>query len=84
MNAKLSLQTTKRKSVLAKSQKKQLRKADVLIDSLPLPRYFQMHFEYIHDNTQELRAQVNQLTQTLAHLENKLDQLLGALAQQTR
>lgn len=79
MNAKLSLQTTKRKSVPAKSPKKQLRQEDVLIDSLPLPRYFQMHFEYIHDNTQELRAQVNQLTQTLAHLENKLDQLLGSL-----
>ncbi len=81
MNAKLSLQTTKRKSVQAKSQKKQLRKADVLIDSLPLPRYFQMHFEYIHDNTQELKAQIHQLTQTLASVENKLEQLI---AQQPR
>jgi len=81
MNAKLSLQTTKRKSVQAKSQKKQLRKADVLIDSLPLPRYFQMHFEYIHDNTQELKAQINQLTQKLASMENKLEQLI---AQQPR
>lgn len=84
MNPKLSLQTTKRKSVQPKSPKKQLRKKDVLIDALPLPRYFQMHFEYIHDNTQELREQVNQLSQTLAHLENKMDQLLGLLAQQSR
>ena len=61
-----------------------------LIDSFPLPRYFQVHFEHIHDNTHDvqgklnhlnhdLQSQLNQLKQTLAQVEGKLDSFITLL-----
>lgn len=50
-----------------------------LIDQFPLPRYFQVHFEHVHDNTDALRMEVKQLKQTTAALEAKVDILLNLL-----
>ncbi len=65
-------------------------KEDNLIDSFPLPRYFQVHFEHIHDNTHDVQGKLNhlnhdiqnqldQLKQTLAKLEDKLDRYMVLL-----
>lgn len=52
---------------------------DELIELFPLPRYFQVHFEHIHDNADALRREVRQLRQYAASLEAKLDTLLNLL-----
>jgi hypothetical protein len=62
-----------------------------LIDLFPLPRYFQVHFEHIHDNTHDvqgklkhlnhdMQSQMDQLKQTLANVEDKLDRYMALLS----
>lgn len=48
---------------------------DALIGFFPLPRYFQIHFQHIHDNAALLRKEVDQLKQYPASMEAKLDKL---------
>ncbi|MFZ2169354.1 MAG: hypothetical protein WAW61_06895 [Methylococcaceae bacterium] len=71
-------------------KKRRIRKEDDLIDLFPLPRYFQIHFEHIHDNSHEvqgklthlnhdLQSQLDQLKQTLAKVEDKLDRFIALL-----
>jgi predicted RNase H-like nuclease (RuvC/YqgF family) len=73
-------QTAKRKPNPSKPPiQHKIRKDDDLIDLFPLPRYFQVHFEYLHENNQALRDQVKQLQQTLAELEAKLDRFIVLL-----
>jgi len=71
-------------------ENRSIKKEDDLIDLFPLPRYFQVHFEHIHDNTydvqgklkhlnQDLQSQMDQLGQTLAKVEDKLDGIIAIL-----
>lgn len=54
--------------------------ANANIDALfPLPRYFQVHFEYIHDNMAEFHHQADQLQQRINELNAKLDRVLRLL-----
>jgi hypothetical protein len=53
---------------------------DGLIDLFPNPHYFQVHFQYIHDNTRRLQDELTHLTETATHLEEKLGQLLALLS----
>ena len=73
-----------------KPDKRSFIKEDDLIDSFPLPRYFQVHFEHIHDSTHDLRgkldhlnhdmqSQLDQLKKTLTKLEDKLDRYMVLL-----
>jgi hypothetical protein len=68
-----------------------IKKEDDLIDLFPLPRYFQVHFEHIHDNTHDvqgklnhlnhdIQSQLDQIKQTLANVENKLDRFIMLLS----
>lgn len=50
-----------------------------LIELFPLPRYFQVHFQHIHDNAEFLRKEVSQLKHYTACVEAKLDTLLNLL-----
>jgi len=63
---------------------------DDLIDLFPLPRYFQVHFEHIHENSHDVKGKLNhlnhdiqsqldQLKQTLATVEGKLDRFIALL-----
>ena len=54
-------------------------KEDDLIDLFPLPRYFQVHFEHIHENTHALSRDVVQLKQALAKVDEKLERLLALI-----
>jgi hypothetical protein len=63
-------------------EKRSINKEDDLLDLFPLPRYFQVHFEYIHDNTNELQIQINQLKETLEKVEGKLDRFIALLDDQ--
>ena len=69
-------------------------KEDDLIDSFPLPRYFQVHFEHIHDNTHDvqgklthlnhdIQSQLDHLKETLATVEGKLDRFIELLVHPT-
>ncbi|MDD5579357.1 MAG: hypothetical protein PHY16_08785 [Methylobacter sp.] len=62
-----------------------------------MPRYFQVHFEHIHDNTQEVQGKLNQfgpdihdlqnqlseLSRTIGKVEEKLDRFIVLLGQPT-
>ena len=72
------------------TEKRDVTKEDDLIDLFPLPRYFQVHFEHIHDNSQDVQSklkhlnhdiqnQLDQLKQTLATVEEKLDRFIAIL-----
>ncbi len=63
---------------------------DDLIDLFPLPRYFQVHFEHIHANAHDVQDKLNylnhdvqnqldQIKQTLAQVEGKLDRFIALL-----
>ncbi len=60
-------------------EKRNINKDDDLLDLFPLPRYFQVHFEYIHNNTHEVQIQMNQLKDTLEKVEGKLDRFIALL-----
>jgi hypothetical protein len=52
---------------------------DGLIDCYPRPRYFQVHFQHIHEHNQQLQGELVQLKEYVAHLDEKLGRLLALL-----
>ena len=77
------------------SEKRIINNKEDLIDLFPLPRYFQVHFDHIHDKTdaieqkinhvnQDLCSQLEQLKQSLGVVENKLDLFFAILHNQDR
>jgi hypothetical protein len=88
------LQETKHKKEFkppVNPEKRSINEEDDLIDLFPLPRYFQVHFEHIHDNTHDVQGKLNylnhdvksqleQLKQTLATVEDKLDRFIALLS----
>jgi hypothetical protein len=50
-----------------------------LIKLFPLPRYFQIHFQYAHENINELKAEVATLKYTVQEMNTKIDFLLQLL-----
>lgn len=61
------------------SSKRSLHKDDDLIDLFPLPRYFQIHFQHIHDKADNIQNELTQLKQHVAAVDAKLDHLLALL-----
>lgn len=55
-------------------------KDDDLIDLFPKPRYFQVHFQHIHENTCHLREELAQLKDSMAEIDDKLERLLAQLS----
>jgi hypothetical protein len=54
---------------------------DDLLASFPLPRYFQVHFQHIHERTDDVYQELAELKTYVNKLETKLDTLLMLLAQ---
>ena len=52
---------------------------DDLIDLFPLPRYFQVHFEHIHQNNRVVNGELEQLRQAIAKVDEKMERLLALL-----
>lgn len=52
---------------------------DYLLELFPLPRYFQVHFQHVHDNADNVQRKIDQLQRHMTRLEAKLDILLAAL-----
>jgi hypothetical protein len=55
------------------------KEADDSIDFFPQPRYFQVHFQHIHENTHQLHKELAQLKEAVAQFDEKLDRLLALL-----
>jgi hypothetical protein len=53
---------------------------DDLIDLFPLPRYFQVHFQHVHENTHDLQGELVQLKNYVAKVDEKLDRLMALLS----
>jgi hypothetical protein len=52
---------------------------DDLIDLFPLPRYFQVHFQHVHENTHDLQGELVQLKDYVARVDEKLERLMALL-----
>jgi hypothetical protein len=52
---------------------------DSLVELFPLPRYFQIHFQHIHDNAGNVQSEISDLKAYIAKVDAKLDQLLQSL-----
>lgn len=52
---------------------------DDLLKLFPLPRYFQVHFQHVHENADNAQRKIDQLQRHMIRLEAKLDILLAAL-----
>jgi hypothetical protein len=53
---------------------------DGLIDCYPKPRYFQVHFQHLHEHNQQLQDELMQLKGTVERLDEKLGHLLALLS----
>ncbi len=75
------VQKTKSTKNPAKSAKKSsVKTEDDLIDLFPLPRYFQVHFQHIHENTHDLHNELAQLNEYVAKVDEKLERLMALLS----
>lgn len=56
-----------------------VKKDDDLIDLFP-PRYFQVHFQHVHENTHDLQGELVQLKDYVAKVDEKLERLMALLS----
>jgi len=74
------VQKSKSVKIPAKTSKKRnIKKDDDLIDLFPLPRYFQVHFQHVHENTHDLQGELVQLKDYVAKVDEKLERLMALL-----
>lgn len=62
------------------SKKRSINTEDDLIDLFPLPRYFQVHFQHVHQNTHDLQGELAQLKDYVAKVDEKLEHLMALLS----
>lgn len=52
-----------------------------LLKLFPLPRYFQIHFQHIHENADQFKEELAEIKHTTQQLNAKLDMLIQLLTQ---
>ncbi|MDI1276563.1 hypothetical protein [Methylobacter sp.] len=62
------------------SKNRDVKKDDDLIDLFPLPRYFQVHFQHVHENSHDLQGELVQLKDYVAKVDEKLERLMALLS----
>jgi hypothetical protein len=77
----LSLHLSHQRKVLKNPKQCACQEHDDLLASFPLPRYFQVHFQHIHERTDDAHQELAELKIYMNKLESKLDRLLMLLAQ---
>lgn len=50
--------------------------SEEMLELFPLPRYFQIHFNHVHENCEQAKRQIDDLRQKLDRIEQKLDRFL--------
>ncbi|MGZ8916160.1 MAG: hypothetical protein ACXW1Z_24025 [Methylobacter sp.] len=63
-----------------KPKQRRIKAEDDLIDLFPLPRYFQVHFQHVHENTHDLQGELVQLKDYVAKVDEKLERLMALLS----
>ena len=53
---------------------------DDLIGLFPQPRYFQVHFQHVHENTYDLQNELAQLKDYVAKVDAKLERMMALLS----
>ena len=53
---------------------------DDLIGLFPQPRYFQVHFQHVHENTYDLQNELAQLKDYVAKVDGKLERMMALLS----
>jgi hypothetical protein len=75
------VQTCKTEKIPAKlSKDRSIKNNDDLIDLFPLPRYFQVHFQHVHENTHNLQGELAQLKDYVVKVDEKLERLMTQLS----
>ena len=75
------VQKTKREKISANLPKnRRVEIDDDLIDLFPLPRYFQVHFQHMHENTDKLKSELAQLKDYVAKVDEKMEHLMALLS----
>jgi hypothetical protein len=82
----LKLASKSKNNVTALTRKSQIAEYGQLTEAellklFPLPRYFQVHFQYLHDNTTEFKTELDDLKKTAQQLNDKLDFLIQWVTQ---
>ncbi|MGZ5051941.1 MAG: hypothetical protein ACXWF8_04830 [Methylobacter sp.] len=72
---KLTQQTKSAKN----RRSRKLKTEEELIDLFPLPQYFQIHFQHVHENAHDLQGELTQLKNYIAKVDEKLERLLTLL-----
>jgi len=62
------------------SKNRDVNNDDDFNDLFPLPRYFQVHFQHIHENTHDLQGELVQLKDYVAKVDEKLERLIALLS----
>lgn len=81
MKALKLVQKAKTEKIPAKlSKDRNIKDNDDLIDLFPLPRYFQVHFQHVHENTHDLQGELAQLKDYVTKVDEKLERLMALLS----
>jgi hypothetical protein len=62
------------------SKKRKIKTEDDLIGLFPRPRYFQVHFQHVHENAHDLQDELIQLKDYVAKVDEKLERLMALLS----
>jgi hypothetical protein len=74
------VQESKDTKTPAKTPKnRSIKKDDDLIDLFPLPSYFQVHFQHVHENAHDLQGELVQLKDYVTKVDEKLERLMALL-----
>ena len=57
-----------------------IKMTDDPIDLFPLPRYFQVHFQHIHENNHAIQRELVQLKDYAAKVDQKIEYLVALLS----
>ncbi len=77
----LSQQHKVKRQLVKTSQQYERENHDNLLESFPLPKYFQVHFQQIHERTDDVHQELAALKEYVHRLETKLDLLIKLLTQ---
>lgn len=78
----LSPKSKPKRSANKKAKKIEQQERDDLLAVFPLPRYFQIHFQHIHERNENIHQELCDLKHKANQLESRLDELLMLLMQQ--
>jgi hypothetical protein len=81
MALRLEQKKESRRRAKRRDQTKVAWDSNELLESFPLPQYFQVHFSHVHKNLEETSRQIDELRRSIIRLEQKLDRLLALMTE---